>query len=298
MATPSNPVGVHDVRPAEVKRALEADQEGRFLEALGLEPVAGVDDIRLRQVELVHRMRSFPDAVAAVNHAAEMAVDECNSRLDIGSLVPQIEQRWLPCWGIPAADYPRFLRARFHLDKLLEHHVRVAYRATHLREAELAEAAVNSALDRLHQQESELRSDMADWYCSCAAEERKKLHTHLNEVASTNVSRLPPEVRIALPKFEGPITFWIGNALRLAPDKPEISAFLQAVQKDTADLELISKTPPSRHQTTSAQSQAPSARPGFMDTPVGGCLAQLVGWGVMMGAILLLGFLCDTCGKR
>jgi hypothetical protein len=243
-------------------------------------------------------MRSFSEAVAAINHSAEMAVDECNLRLDIGSLVQKIEQRWLPRWGIPALDYPRFLRARFHLDKLVEHHVRAAYRATHLREIELAEAAVDSALDGLHQQESELRSDMALWYCNSAAEERKKLHTHLNEVASTNVSRLPAEVSVALPKFEGPIAFWIGNAFRLAPEKPEISAFHHAVQKDVDELKLVLKTPHSISPATAAPSRVLAPKPSFMDTPVGGCLAQLIGWGLMMGAILLLGLLCDTCGKR
>jgi hypothetical protein len=270
---------------------LKADVEDRFCEALGLDEEATIEQVRGQEIQLCHRYRHNPDVVAALHHAAEAAVESRNTRLDIADIVAQLKQTWQPDWCVPSSDYAAFLGTRFHLDRLVEHHVRLVYNSTGQCGKDLAAATLRSTLGFLKQQRPKLRNDMADWYCNSATKERERIFGHLKTVASISYSTLRVEIGQAIEELEGPVSCWVGHALRLAPDRTEIKEFQQTVMQEIAKLREFPATvsqPVLRTRKRTA--------PGFWEQ-IGGCLLRLVMYGAILGAISGGLFLCSKCAQ-
>jgi hypothetical protein len=221
---------------AKAKRVIEADQQGRFFEALGLESDASVDDIRTRQVELAFRMRSNPDAVAAVNHAAEMAVEECNWRIDTPAVLQRVKA-WRPAWDVLAGDITQFLHETVKYDVLMSNVVESA-KESHPTD-DPSSAVFMLAVRELESIALELKKSMAEWYCARAANERKHLIDQYNEVASKTPLETGAAARSTLSSLREGVLVWVSNALKLDPSGTEIAEFQQRVLKDIAELEDV-----------------------------------------------------------
>jgi tetratricopeptide (TPR) repeat protein len=140
---------------------LTADGEGRYHDALGLRPDANIDDIRSAQVVLLHRFRSEPPVVAAVNHAAECAAEERCTSVNPIRVKRLVLEASLPQWGVPAQDVIEYLAGSVDLNAV------IAEVAQHLRRTgtagDLELATMDAVLSRL--QSEDTRLGMCDWYC-------------------------------------------------------------------------------------------------------------------------------------
>lgn len=215
---------------------LQAESGGRYFEALGIDNDASVGAIRDAEHRLAFRHRQNLEAVAAIHHAAQKAVAECNTRLDLAGLSARLKQAWHPAWGVPAADFPVFLNARFKLGVLLDSFAKQTYDARSVCGEELVDATLAAVLAYLSRQEPELKRNMADWYCNFAADERKRIFDRLNATAANTPLKLAEEAKTLLPKLEGAVTYWLSNARKLDPNRAEIAEFQQRVIKDIAEL--------------------------------------------------------------
>ena len=146
-------IGRHDI--------VDADEQGRYLDALSLRPDADMDAIRNAQVALAHRYHSQPSVVAAINHAAECAAEERCISVNPIRVKRLVMETSLPRWGVPASDVVEYLAGSYDL------HAVISDTAQRLRSSgragDLELATIDTVLKDL--QSEDTKSGMCDWYC-------------------------------------------------------------------------------------------------------------------------------------
>jgi tetratricopeptide (TPR) repeat protein len=140
---------------------VDADEQGRYLDALSLRSDASIDAIRSVQVALVHRFRSQPSVLAAINHAAECAAEERCTSVNPIRVKRLVFEASLPEWGVPASDVVEYLAGSFDLDAVISETAR-RLRGTG-RAGDLELATIDAVLRNL--QSEDAKSGMCDWYC-------------------------------------------------------------------------------------------------------------------------------------
>jgi hypothetical protein len=233
MAEPSTHLKRHDDQTAEAARLVEDDLQSRFFAALGLEPTASVDDIRSRQVELAHRMRGFPEAVAAINHSAEMAVEDRNWRVDIPAILQRVKS-WRPAWDVPESDITLFLAEVIKYDVLVSSSVEVT-KSSHS-QGDPVYTVYTRAIGILQSGEVELRKSMAEWYWARAKQERGRFILPSLDGVSFFVHWLAGAKRPLTLEAENRALLWIRYARKLDPARREVAEFEKRVLEDIAIL--------------------------------------------------------------
>lgn len=180
--------------------------------------------------------RTPADVAAATRNAAPKTLAGSDPRLDLAELSARLKQAWRPAWGVPAEDFPKFLDAQYNLDVLLDSLSRQAGDARGVGGDALEEATLSAAFAYLGRQESELKRNMADWYCNLATEERKMVLDRLAAIAANAPLKLSEEARTLLSRLEGPVTGWLASAHQLDPNRAELAELQQRVVRDIADL--------------------------------------------------------------
>jgi tetratricopeptide (TPR) repeat protein len=213
---------------------VDADGQGRHLDALSLRSDASIDTIRSAQVALAFRFHSQPLVVAAINHAAECAAEERCVAVNPIRVKRLVLEASLPQWGVPASDVVEYLAGAVNLDDMISH---VAQRLRGTGTAgDLELATIDAVLKRL--QSEDTRLGMCDWYCHRAG---SRLNEAFRGVVG-NLSELGPAAASVLRRELLVCRISVRLALSLAGDHvpahslfTKIEACLSGVQRRASE---------------------------------------------------------------